>query len=147
MDKILDKHKILLMLSGFKKFILRGNVVDLAVGIMIGAAFTGVVNALVKDLFTPLIAAIVKIPDFSAASFTLNGSRFMYGDFLNALISFVIVALVVYFFVVLPVNHLISRVRKEPEIEKPVTKTCPECATEIPLAAKRCPHCTSNIPA
>jgi large conductance mechanosensitive channel len=133
------------MLSGFKKFILRGNVVDLAVGIMIGAAFTSLVNALVRDLFTPLIGAIVKIPDLSEMSFTVNGSEFLYGDFLNALISFLIIAVVVYFFVVLPVNALIARVRKEPEIEKPVTKSCTECATEIPLAARRCPHCTSQL--
>ncbi len=133
------------MLSGFKKFVLRGNVVDLAVGMMIGASFSGLVNALVKDMFTPLIGAIVKIPDFSSLTFTINGSEFLYGDFLNALISFLIVAAVAYFFVVLPMNALILRVRKEPPIEKPTTKICPQCATEIPLAARRCPHCTSEL--
>ncbi len=132
------------MLSGFKKFILRGNVVDLAVGVVIGAAFGGFVNALVKDLLTPLIAAIFKAPDFSGLTFTVNGSKFLYGDFLNATISLVIVAVAVYFFVVLPLNSLMAKFRKEPEAA-PTTKICPECASEIPLAAKRCPHCTSQL--
>jgi large conductance mechanosensitive channel len=132
------------MLYGFKKFILRGNVVDLAVGVVVGAAFSGFVNALVKDLMTPLIAAIFKAPDFSGLAFTLRGSRFLYGDFLNAFISLVIVSAVVYFLVVLPINALMKKVRPESEAA-PKTKLCPECATEIPVAAKRCPHCTSNI--
>jgi large conductance mechanosensitive channel len=132
------------MLNGFKKFILRGNVVDLAVGVVVGAAFSGFVNALVKDLLTPLIAAIFKAPDFSALTFTVNGSKFLYGDFLNSLISFLIVASAVYFFVVLPINTLIAKTHKEPALE-PTTKACPECASEINIKAKRCPFCTSDI--
>ena len=128
------------MLNGFKKFILRGNVVDLAVGIVVGAAFSSLVNALVKDLLTPLIAAIVKTPDFSALSFVLNGSIFTYGDFLNVLISFLIVSATVYFFVVLPLNKLISKEKKEP-----TTKKCPYCFTEIPIKSTRCPNCTSQF--
>ena len=132
------------MLKGFKEFILRGNVVDLAVGVLVGAAFGSVVTALVKDLITPLIAAIVKSPDFSGLYFVLNGSKFMYGDFINALISFLIVASVVYFFVVMPINTLIHRMKKEKPLD-PTTKKCPECLSEIPLEAKRCAFCTSTI--
>ena len=127
-------------MSGFKQFLLRGNVVDLAVGVVIGAAFGTVVSALVKDLLTPLIAAIVAKPDFSALTFTLNGSKFLYGDFLNAVVSFVIVAAAIYYFVVLPINALIARVHREPPAD-PTTKRCPECLSEIPIAAKRCAHC------
>jgi large conductance mechanosensitive channel len=132
------------MLKGFKQFILRGNVVDLAVGVVVGAAFGGVVNALVKDLITPLIAALVRAPDFSSLMFTINGSRFMYGDFFNALISFVIVAAGVYFLVVAPLNALFARNKKE-EIIQPTTKKCPECLSEIPLQATRCAHCTTKL--
>ena len=132
------------MLKGFKQFILRGNVVDLAVGVVVGAAFGTVVNALVKDLLTPLIAAVVKEPDFSGLTFTINGSHFLYGDFFNALISFVIVAAAVYFFVVTPVNALITRARKGKPIDSTVKK-CPECLSEIPIDARRCAHCTSKI--
>lgn len=132
------------MLSGFKKFILRGNVVDLAVGVVVGAAFSGFVNALVKDILTPLIAAIFKAPDFSALTFTVNNSQFLYGDFINAVISLIIVSVTVYFFVVLPVNALIVRMKKEPAVA-PTTKTCSECASLIPLSAKRCPFCTSIL--
>ena len=106
------------MIKGFRNFILRGNVVDLAVGVMIGAAFTAVVNSLVKDIMTPFIAAIIKQPDFSTLSFTINGSKFLYGDFLNALLTFVIVAVTIYFFVVLPVNKLLTRFRGSPEAPK-----------------------------
>jgi large conductance mechanosensitive channel len=127
-------------MSGFKQFLLRGNVVDLAVGVVIGAAFGTVVSALVKDLLTPLIAAIAAKPDFSAFTFTLNGSKFLYGDFLNAVVSFVIVAAAIYYFVVLPINALIARVHREPPAD-PTTKRCPECMSEIPIAAKRCAHC------
>jgi large conductance mechanosensitive channel len=127
-------------MSGFKQFLLRGNVVDLAVGVVIGAAFGTVVSALVKDLLTPLIAAIVAKPDFSAFIFTLNGSKFLYGDFLNAVVSFVIVAAAIYYFVVLPINALMARVHREPPAD-PTTKRCPECLSEIPIAAKRCAHC------
>ena len=135
------------MLSGFKQFILRGNVVDLAVGVVIGAAFGGVVTALVKDLLTPLIAAIVKVPTFSALKFTINGSEFVYGDFLNALVSFLLVAAAVYFFVVTPINALIARSRKDPAPADPTTKKCPECMSEIPLDARRCAHCAQPVPA
>jgi len=134
------------MFKGFKEFILRGSVVDLAVGVVVGAAFTGFVNALVKDLITPLIAAVFKTPDFSGLTFTLHGSRFLYGDFLNAFISLLIVSAVVYYLVVLPLNALFARLPKEPA-PAAASKTCPECATEIPLAAKRCPHCTSELEA
>jgi large conductance mechanosensitive channel len=132
------------MLNGFKQFILRGNVVDLAVGVVIGASFGTVVTALVKDLLTPLIGAIAKVPDFSTLSFTLNGSQFMYGDFVNVLVSFVLVAFAVYFFVVLPMNTLVARMRKEPPAD-PTTKKCPECFSEVAIQAKRCAHCTSTI--
>ncbi|MEP6872387.1 MAG: large conductance mechanosensitive channel protein MscL [Anaerolineaceae bacterium] len=132
------------MLRDFKTFLLRGNVVDLAVAVVVGAALLAVVQALVKDIFTPLIAAIFGEPDFSALSFTINSSEFLYGDLLNAIISFVIVALVVFFFVVIPVNALIARSRKEPPAD-PTTRKCPECLSEIPLAAKRCMYCTSDV--
>jgi large conductance mechanosensitive channel len=133
------------MLKGFKEFILRGNVVDLAVGVVIGAAFGTVVSALVKDLLTPLIGAIVHSPDFSALAFTVNGSTFLVGDFINSLISFLLVALAVYFFVVLPINKLMARFHKAPPAEPPKTKNCPHCLSEIPLAATRCAHCTELV--
>lgn len=130
------------MLKGFRQFLLRGNVVDMAVGIVVGAAFGAVVTGFVKDLMTPFIAAIVKQPDFSALTFTINGSKFLYGDFVNAAVSFVIIAAAVYFFVVLPMNALIARSKKEPPAE-PTTKKCPECLSEIPIGAKRCAFCAS----
>jgi len=132
------------MLKGFKQFILRGNVVDLAVGVMIGAAFSAVVSSLVSNVLTPLIGAIIKTPDFSELSFTINGSVFTYGLFLNALISFLIVALAIYFFVVTPVNALISRSKKGVP-EDPTNKKCPECLSEIPIQATRCAHCTTKL--
>lgn len=132
------------MLREFKQFLLRGNVVDLAVGVMIGAAFGTVVTALVKDFLTPLIAAIAKVPDFSGLVFTINSSQFMYGDFINALISFVLVAAAIFFFVVKPINLLISRAHQEPPVD-PTTKKCPECLSEIPIIAKRCAHCTQPL--
>src|SRR6266566_1057900 len=134
------------MLDGFKKFILRGNVVDLAVGVVIGASFGGVVTALTKDLLTPLIAAIIGQPDFSAIQFTVNGSKFLVGDFINAIVSFILVAAAVYYFVVLPVNALVARSRREPPAD-PTTKKCPECMSEIPIGAKRCSFCTTPLPA
>jgi large conductance mechanosensitive channel len=130
------------MLKDFRQFILRGNVIDLAVGIMIGAAFNGVVSALVKDLMTPLISAFAKTPNFSGLSFSLHGSQFYYGDFLNNLISFLITAATVFFFVVLPVNKLNERLRKGPPAEA-TTKECPDCLSNIPIKAKRCAYCTS----
>jgi large conductance mechanosensitive channel len=130
------------MLSGFKDFILRGNVVDLAVGVVIGAAFGGIVTALVEDLLTPLIGAIAKVPDFSAWVFALNGSTFKIGDFINHVISFVLVAGAIYFFVVTPVNKLMANSKKD---AVPTTKGCPECASDIPLKATRCGHCTTKL--
>lgn len=132
------------MLKDFKQFLLRGNVVDLAVGIVIGAAFGTVVSAIVSDLLTPLVAAIVKVPDFGGLLFTINGSQFKYGHFVNAIISFVLVAASVFFFVVKPMNMLIARSRKEPPAD-PTTKKCKECLCEIPIEAKRCSHCAQVV--
>ncbi|MDE2019066.1 MAG: large conductance mechanosensitive channel protein MscL [Patescibacteria group bacterium] len=133
------------MLKGFRQFILRGNVVDLAVGVMIGAAFNSVVQSLVKDILTPIVGALVKTPDFSSIAFTVNGSKFAYGDFLNNLISFVITAIAVYFFVVLPINTLHERFARKQAPPAPTEKKCPDCASNIPIDAKRCPQCTSWI--
>ena len=131
------------MLHGFKQFILRGNVVDLAVGVVIGAAFNNIVNSIVKDVLTPLIGAIAKVPDFSNQVFVLNGSRFTYGAFLNAAISFLLISFAVYFFVVVPMNKLLHKHAQE--TSKPTTKQCPECLSEIPLDAKRCAHCAEPV--
>jgi len=133
------------MLNGFKQFILRGNVIDMAVGVVIGAAFATVVSAFTKDLLTPLIAALVGKPDFSAISFTVNGSVFAVGDFINAAVSFLLVAAAVYFFVVTPINALVSRMRKAPTPADPTTKKCAECLSEIPLDARRCAHCAQPV--
>jgi large conductance mechanosensitive channel len=132
------------ILNEFKQFLLRGNVVDLAVGVMVGAAFGAVVTALVKDLLTPFIAAVARVPDFSGLFFSINGSRFMYGDFINAIISFLLVASAVFFFVIKPMNLLIARSRKEPPAD-PTTKKCPECLSEIPLNARRCAFCAQPV--
>jgi len=132
------------MAGGFKQFLLRGNVVDLAVGVVVGAAFGGVVTAFTKDLLTPMIAAVAGQPDFSAIQFTVNGSKFLVGDFVNAIVSFVIIAAAVYYMVVLPVNALVSRARREPPAD-PTTKKCVECLSEIPIGAKRCAFCTSPV--
>ena len=128
--------------DGFKNFVLRGNAVELAVGVVIGAAFGAFVNALVKDLLTPFIGAIVKTPDFSGLNFTLNGSIFKYGELINALISFILVAVAIYFFVILPMNALNSKIVKPKNI---TTKKCPQCLSDIPLEAKRCAHCTQTV--
>ena len=128
----------------FKAFLLRGNVVDLAVALVIGVAFGAVVTAFVSDLMTPLIAAIGGQPDFATLDFTINGSTFKYGHFLNQLISFFIIAAVVFFFVVKPLNHLIARSRKETSVD-PTMQKCPECLSEVPVGAKRCAFCTSAI--
>ena len=130
--------------SEFKQFLLRGNVVDLAVGIVIGVAFTAVVQALVDDFITPLIAAIFGKPDFSRLAFTVNNSKFAYGHFLNALLAFLLVALVVFFFVVKPVNTLMS-ISKHRESPDPSTRKCPECLSEIALQARRCAFCTAEV--
>jgi large conductance mechanosensitive channel len=132
------------LLSEFKQFLLRGNVVDLAVAVVIGAAFGAVVTAMVEDLVTPIIAAIFGKPDFSALDFTINDSTFRYGHFINALIAFVLIAAAVFFFVVVPVNALLARARREPPAD-PSTRKCPECLSEIPLDARRCAFCTSEV--
>ena len=132
------------MLKGFRNFVLRGNVVDLAVGIVIGAAFTAVVNALVSSFITPLIAAIGGKPDFSKLVITLNGSKFTYGVFINAVISFLLIAAVIYFLVVLPVNKLMARFFPTENVEVP-KRECPECLSSIPVAATRCAFCTASV--
>jgi large conductance mechanosensitive channel len=132
-------------MKGFKQFMLRGNVLDLAVAVVMGGAFGAVVTALVKDLITPLIAALVGKPDFSAITFTVNGSKFPVGDFINALFSFVMIGAAVYFFVVLPVNSLMARMSRGEAAPDPTTKICPECLSEVPIGARRCAHCTSPL--
>jgi large conductance mechanosensitive channel len=133
------------MLQGFKQFLLRGNVVDLAVAVVLGAAFGAVITALVKDLLTPLIAALVGQPDFSAWTFTINGSRFLIGDFVNAVVSFVLIAAAVYLFIVVPVNAIVERRRRGEAPADPTTKKCGECLSEVPIAARRCAFCTSPL--
>ena len=133
------------MLKDFKKFILRGNVIDLAVALLVGAAFGTLVQAFVKDLITPLIAAIGGQPDFSALYFTINGSKIMYGDFLNAVIAFLFIATVVFFFIIQPVNKLIAVSNRKKGSDDPSTKKCPECLSEVPVKATRCAFCTSKI--
>ena len=129
-------------MGGFKKFLLRGNVVDLSVAVVIGAAFGAVVQAFVKDLITPLLGAFGGIPDFSTWTFTVNGSKFLIGDFINNLLTFLIIALVVYYFVVVPVNRMQERfVASEPK--GPKTRECPECLSKIPVDARCCAFCTS----
>lgn len=133
------------MLTGFKQFLLRGNVIDLAVAVVIGGAFGAVVAALVKDLLTPLIAAIVGQPDFSAIVFTVNGSRFLIGDFINAVLSFVLVSAAIYFFVVAPVNMMVERRRRGEVPADPTTKKCQECLSDVPIAARRCAFCAQPL--
>jgi large conductance mechanosensitive channel len=130
--------------NDFKQFLLRGNLVDVAVGIVIGVAFAALVTALVADLVTPLIAAIGGNPDFSALSFTINHSRFLYGAFLNAAISFVLIALVLFYSVVKPVNALMARRRAETPVDE-TTRACPECLSQIPIGARRCAFCTAEV--
>jgi large conductance mechanosensitive channel len=132
------------VLKDFKAFVLRGNVLDLAVAVVIGVAFTAVITALVSDLVTPLIAAIGGSHDFSSLTFTINHSVFRYGAFLNAVISFVLIAAAVFFFVVVPANALVQRARREPTPD-PTTKKCPECLSEIPVDARRCAFCTTQL--
>ena len=131
------------MFKDFKQFILRGNVVDLAVAVVIGAAFGAIVTALVKDLVTPLIAAIGGQPDFSGLSFTINNSKFLYGDFINAIVSFLLIAAVIFFFVVQPLNKLMTHLKPADEVDAPAERKCPECLSGIPAAAKRCKYCTA----
>lgn len=132
------------MIKDFKNFILRGNVVDLAVAVVVGAAFGSVVTSLVKDFITPLIAAIGGKPNFSTLHFTVNNSKFLYGDFINALISFLIIALVIFFLVVQPINKLIALSKRGQEKE-PEEKVCPECISKIPKEATRCAFCTTKL--
>jgi large conductance mechanosensitive channel len=136
------------VLSDFKKFVLRGNVVDLAVAVVVGVAFTAMITAFVADLITPLIAAIFGKPNFDNLTFTLNHSQFKYGSFLNALLSFLIVATVVFFAVVLPLTALMRRLNVLPSEEpEPETRECPECLSDIPVGARRCAFCTSEVAA
>jgi large conductance mechanosensitive channel len=132
-------------MQGFRAFLLRGNVVDLAVGVVIGIAFGSVITGFVKDLVTPLIAAIGGKPDFGALYFTVNNSKFLYGDFINLVIAFVIIAAVIYFLVVLQYAAFIARAHREPPAD-PTTKKCSECLSEIPKDARRCAFCTSPQP-
>ena len=133
------------MFQGFKQFMLRGNVLDLAVAVVMGVAFGAVITALVKDLITPLIAALVGKPDFSAIVFTVNDSKFLIGDFLNALVSFILIGAAIYFFVVMPVNKLLARMRRGEAAPDPTTKKCPECLSDVPIAARRCAFCTVEL--
>jgi|SRR3990170_431302 len=133
------------MMSGFRQFILRGNVIDLAVAVVIGGAFGGVVAALVKDLLTPLIGAVVGAPDFSSLVITVNGSPFLIGDFVNAVVSFVLVAAAVYYVIVVPINAINARRNRGEAPPDPTTKKCPECLSEVPVAARRCAFCTSAL--
>lgn len=132
-------------MKGFKAFLLRGNVVDLAIAVVIGVAFGVVVTAFVKDLVTPLIAALGGKPDFAGLYFVVNRSKFLYGDFINAVIAFLIIAAVVYYFVVMPYAAFVSRSRREPPAD-PTTKKCTECLSEIPIQAKRCAFCAQPQP-
>ena len=133
------------MLKGFRQFLLRGNVIDLAVAVVVGGAFGTVVTALVKDLITPLIAALVGTPDFSALVFTVNGSKFLIGDFVNAVVAFVLVAAAIYFLVVVPMNAVVARLNRGDAPPDPTTKRCPECLSEVPIGARRCAFCTSTL--
>lgn len=132
------------MLKGFRDFILRGNVVDLAVAVVIGAAFIAIVNALVTDIVNPLIAAIVHKPDFSALILDVHGGKIKYGDFMNAVISFLLIAATVYFIFVLPINALLKKFHPA-KAAPPTTRPCPECLSDVPLAAKRCAHCGQPV--
>ena len=134
------------MLKGFKEFIMKGNVVDMAVGVVIGVAFGNVISAMVSGLITPLIGAFGGTPDFSGISFTVNNSVFMVGDFLNALISFLTIAAVIYFAVVMPMNKMTERMKRG-KTEDPTEKACPECLSLIPIKAKRCKFCTTILKA
>jgi len=134
-------------MKGFKTFLLRGNVVDLAVGIVIGAAFTAVVKGLVDGFITPLIALAAGKPDFSGIHFDVGGTQFPIGGFIGALVMFILTAVTVYFFVVLPMNTLMARVKRGEAPPDPTTKKCPECLSEIPIAARKCAHCTSVLTA
>ena len=132
-------------MKGFKQFLLRGNVLDLAVAVVMGAAFGAVVTALVKDILTPIIAAVVGKPDFSNINFTVNSSKFLIGDFINAIVSFLLIGAAIYFFVLLPFNTLLARIKRGEATPDPTTKKCPECISDINIAARRCSFCTSDL--
>ncbi len=132
-------------MSGFRKFLLRGNVVDLAVAVVIGVAFGAVVTALVTDIITPILGIFGGLPDFAAWSFTINGSKFLIGDFINALIAFVVLALIIYYLVVLPVQKLMDRYKPAPAPAPETTRECPYCLSKIPKAASRCAFCTAEV--
>lgn len=132
-------------MKDFKKFILRGNVVDLAVAVVIGAAFSAIVTALVRDFITPLIGAVYKSSSFQSSYFTLHGSKFLYGDFTNAIVSFLLIALVIFFLVVQPINKLQARAARNKTPEEPTDRKCPECLSEIPKEATRCKFCTASV--
>jgi large conductance mechanosensitive channel len=134
------------MLNDFKRFLLRGNVVDLAIAVVIGAAFGAVITAFVEDFITPLLAAIGGNADFSRLAFTVNHSTFRYGHFLNAVITFVLIAAIIFFLIIVPLNALVARSRREPTPD-PTTRKCPHCLSEIPIGATRCAYCTSEVPA
>ena len=134
------------MLKEFRQFVLRGNLVDLAVAVVIGTAFTAVVTSLVENVITPVIAAVGGEPDFSGLAFTINGSRFLYGEFINALLTFLIVAAVVFFLIIKPVNALMAHFQPDTPVDVK-TRGCPECLSDIPRAATRCAFCTARVPA
>jgi large conductance mechanosensitive channel len=134
------------VLQGFKQFLLRGNVIDLAVAVVMGGAFGAVVAALVKDLLTPIIASIMGAPDFSAVKFTVNGAQFLVGDFINTIVSFLMISAGVYFMVVAPMNRLMARLRRGEKLPDPTTKKCAECLSDVPIGARRCAFCTSSLP-
>jgi large conductance mechanosensitive channel len=134
------------MLDGFKKFLLRGNVVDLAVAVVIGAAFKDIVDTMVKGLITPLIGIFGGVPDFSALSFSINNSRFLVGEFINAIVAFIILAAIIYFIVIVPINRMMARFQPQ-EPEPQVTRECPQCLSKIPLKANRCAFCTAEVAA
>jgi large conductance mechanosensitive channel len=133
------------MLSGFRQFVMRGNVLDLAVAVVMGGAFGAVVTAMVKDLLTPLVAAVAGKPDFTAISLTINNSQLLIGAFINEIVSFLLIAAALYFFVVAPVNAIVARRRRGEAPPDPTTKKCPECLSEVPIAARRCAFCTSQL--
>ena len=131
-------------MGGFKKFLFRGNLIDLAVAVVIGVAFNAVVQAVVKDLITPLIAAVGGKPDFGSLVFTVNGSTFRYGEFINALLSFVVIAAVVYYLIVMPSGRVTALTQRN---KAATERECPECLSQIPVAARRCKYCTAPVPA
>ena len=133
------------MLKGFRQFVFRGNVLDLAVAVVIGGAFGAVVTALVKDLVTPLIAAVFGKPDFSAIAFTINQSTFLVGDFVNTIVSFLLIAAVIYFLIIVPVNAMTERLSRGQAPPDPTRKSCPECLSDVPIAARRCAFCTQPL--